>query len=593
MYLKFFGFKEPPFKLSPDPRFFFFSKRHDEAFSHILYGLKERKGFIVIIGEVGTGKTTLCRLLLSKVDPSVRSALLFNPQLSTIELLQSINQDFGLKGESQSKKVLLDELNRFLLDLLAQGGNALLIIDEAQLLSVECLEEIRLLSNLETDQEKLIQILLIGQPELKEKLAMKALRQLKQRISLIYEIEPLEREEVAAYIQARVAVAGGDRPGEGAATREKVRFDPKAIDRIYKFSKGYPRLINIIADQALLAAYVANTNHVTEAFVAQAADELKKTDLPAASASSGTAIGASRWIPYWAFSFFLLLIVLSALFLRREHLKESNGTRPLRIEKSQPPEEPSASSAPARIHPPDGLAEGAKSLSDGNLVAAPQPFLDRDGIVRVKRLSETEKGAYLTLMNLWTPLPPEGNWRGKETEAIIGGLKENGFASYAVPLDLKKVLLLNTPVLFSTAEERGLHYQLLAKVEGEEATLLDPLDGKKTISLQRLAEKWKGNGILLWKKIEGVTLPFSSDGTLQVKEGSDPAVKKIQELLKKEGLFAGDADGFWGPQTSRALLFFQQKEGLEEEGLWGVETEILLSQRSQKSGPTLKPKTSG
>ena len=592
MYLKFFGFKEPPFKLSPDPRFFFFSKRHDEAFSHILYGLKERKGFIVIIGEVGTGKTTLCRLLLSKVDPSVRSALLFNPQLSTIELLQSINQDFGLKGESQSKKILLDELNHFLLDLLAQGGNALLIIDEAQLLSVECLEEIRLLSNLETDQEKLIQILLIGQPELKEKLAMKELRQLKQRISLIYEIEPLEREEVAAYIQARIAVAGGESPGEGAAAGEKVRFDPKAVDRIYRFSGGYPRLINIVADQALLAAYVANTNHITESFVAQAADELKQADLPAASPSGGAGLGAGRWIPYWAFSFFVLLVVLSAFFLRKEHLKESGETLP--APRTAAPAESPAPSAPA-VDSPSGSAGAPKSLSDETPAAAiaPQPLLDADGVVRMKSLFETEKGAYLTLMNLWSPLSPEENERGKEMEVILGDLKEKGFGSYAVPLDLKKVLRLNTPILFSIAEERGLHYQVLAKVEGEEATLLDPLEGKKTISLQRLAEKWKGNGILLWKKIEGATLPFSSDGTLQVKEGSDPAVRKIQELLKKEGLFAGEADGFWGPQTSRALLFFQQKEGLEEEGLWGVETEILLAQRSQKSGPTLKSKKSG
>ena len=196
-------------------------------------------------------------------------------------------------------------------------------------------------------------------------------------------------------------------------------------------------------------------------------------------------------------------------------------------------------------------------------------------------------------MNLWAPLSPEEDWRGKEMDGLLEGLKEKGFASYAVPLDLKKVLLLNTPLLFSTADEKGLHYQVLAKVEGEEAILLDPLEGRKPISLQRLAEKWKGNGILLWKKIEGGTPPFQRDGTLNVVEGSDPSVRKIQELLKKEGLYANEADGFWGPQTRRALLFFQQKEGLEEEGLWGVETEILLAQRSRESDPVLKPKASG
>ncbi len=586
MYLKFFGFSEPPFKLSPDPRFFFFSKKHDEAFSHILYGLKERKGFIVIIGEVGTGKTTLCRLLLSKLEPSVRTALLFNPQLSTIELLQSINQDFGLRGESHSKKVLLDELNGFLLDLLAQGGNALLIIDEAQLLSVECLEEIRLLSNLETDQEKLIQILLIGQPELKEKLAMKELRQLKQRISLIYEIAPLDREEVAAYIQARVAVAGGDRLGEGAATGERVRFDSKAIDRIYRISQGYPRLINIVADQALLAAYVADTNHVTDAFVQQANEELRKGDLIAAP-SGGTGRAEGRWVPYWAFSFGVLLVLLALLWSRKEGPFSGRQAMSLPQENPVAPAAPEIGSPPA-VPPPS--ASELKPVSDGS---SSRPLFDPEGIVRVGSVSETEKGAYLTLMNLWAPLSPEEDWRGKEMDGLLEGLKEKGFASYAVPLDLKKVLLLNTPLLFSTADEKGLHYQVLAKVEGEEAILLDPLEGRKPISLQRLAEKWKGSGILLWKKIEGGTPPFQRDGTLNVVEGSDPSVKKIQELLKKEGLYANEADGFWGPQTRRALLFFQQKEGLEEEGLWGVETEILLAQRSRESDPVLKPKASG
>jgi len=267
MYQKFFGFSTPPFKLIPDPRFFFCSKNHDEAISHIQYGIRERKGFIVIVGEIGTGKTTLCRLLLGRLDPSIQTALLFNPQLSGIELLQSINQDFGLWGKSPSKKLLIDELNHFLLGLLSQGKTALLIVDEAQLLSIGCLEEIRLLSNLETEQEKLIQILLIGQPELKEKLAFRSLRQLKQRISLIHEIGPLEGEEVGLYIASRIKAAGG---------ADSVAFASKAVDRIRRFSKGFPRLINIAADQALLAAYVANATYVTGSLAAQAIEELEK-----------------------------------------------------------------------------------------------------------------------------------------------------------------------------------------------------------------------------------------------------------------------------------------------------------------------------
>ncbi|MFQ5580138.1 MAG: ExeA family protein [Nitrospiria bacterium] len=267
MYQKFFGFSTPPFKLIPDPRFFFYSKNHDEAISHIQYGLKERKGFIVIVGEIGTGKTTLCRLLMGRLDWSIKTALLFNPQLSGIELLQSINQDFGLWGKSPSKKLLIDELNGFLLGLLSQGKSALLIVDEAQLLSIGCLEEIRLLSNLETEQEKLIQILLIGQPELKEKLESRSLRQLKQRISLIHEIGPLGKEEVGLYLASRIRAAGG---------ADTVAFSPKAVGRIRHFSKGFPRLINVAADQALLAAYVANATYVTGSLAARAIEELEK-----------------------------------------------------------------------------------------------------------------------------------------------------------------------------------------------------------------------------------------------------------------------------------------------------------------------------
>jgi general secretion pathway protein A len=302
MYQKFFGFNTPPFKLIPDPHFFYCSKNHDEAISHIQYGLKERMGFIVIVGEVGTVNTTLCRLLLGRLDPSFKTALLFNPQLSAIELLQSINQDFGLKGKSRSKKKLIDELNEFLLELLSQGESALLIVDEAQLLSINCLEEIRLLSNLETDQEKLIQILLIGQPELKEKLAFRSLRQLKQRISMVHEIGPLGKEEVGLYIESRIRAAGG---------ADSVTFAPKAIDHICRFSKGFPRLINIAADQALLAAYVASATYVTGSLAVQAIEELEKGSQESSLSSMG------KWEPSYregTVTVLLFMMIAALLF---------------------------------------------------------------------------------------------------------------------------------------------------------------------------------------------------------------------------------------------------------------------------------------
>src|SRR5579884_1402102 len=576
MYLPFFGFKEPPFKLSPDPRFFFSSKKHQEAFSHILYGLKERKGFIVITGEVGTGKTTLCRLLLAKLDSTVRTALLFNPQLTTVELLQSINQDFGLKGDGQTKKALLDELNRFLLDLLAQGGNALLIIDEAQLLATECLEEIRLLSNLETDQSKLIQILLIGQPELKEKLGRHELRQLRQRISILYEIEPLEREEVTAYIQSRIEVAGG---------KEKVAFAPKAIDRIYTFSKGFPRLINIVTDQALLAAYVANTTFISEAIVQQAVQELKKADALSLSSARSKPMEARKKALVWSAAFLIPFLLLGVIwkegFLSREPMRmESARTAPPPAETLSPSvdlRKQIEAISPSNATPPAAVASIAPPSRPEKL----KPLLDEDGIFRVETVSETEKGAYLTLINLLSPISPQEGWREKGVEGVLVWMRENGIQSYPLPLNMKKVLSFNSPLLFSFREEAGLHYQVLAKIEGEEALLLDPLEGRKRVPLRELAAAWKGSGIVLWRELDGLTLPFR-------RVGPDPSVQKIQEVLTKEGLYLGPTDGVWGPQTARALRFFQQKEGLEEDGLFGTETHLLLAKRAGEGSPSLR-----
>jgi type II secretory pathway predicted ATPase ExeA len=265
MYQQFFQFRRLPFQPTPDPNFFFFTSRHEEAFNQGLYTITERKGFMVLTGEVGTGKTTLSRLLIEQLGPRVKSSLIFNPNLTTVELLQSINHDFGLHDQSYSKKVLTDELNQFLLEQLMQDGNAILIIDEAQTLSVDCLEEVRLLSNLETPRAKLLQILLIGQPELMDKLSLPQLRQLNQRIVVRAHLTPLEPQEVADYIRYRLWRAGG---------REAVHFEPAALELVSRYSGGVPRLINALCDRALLAAYVRGTRLISGYVMSQAIGEL-------------------------------------------------------------------------------------------------------------------------------------------------------------------------------------------------------------------------------------------------------------------------------------------------------------------------------
>ena len=272
MYEKFFGFTEAPFNQTPDPQFFFSSPTHEDAFSQVLYGITHRKGFIVILGEVGTGKTTLCRHLLESIDPGVQTALILNPGLTTLDLLMSVNEEFGIKCRRTSKKKLVDELHRFLLDTLGVGGNALLMIDEAQNLSVKCLEEIRLLSNLETTKQKLLQIVLLGQPELGDMLRRNELRQLAQRVSLRARLLPLDPAETAQYISSRIRAAGG----EG-----KVRFTALAVDRVHALSGGIPRLINTLCDKALLAGFITDTTVIDEALVEEAGWEIGRGTRPA------------------------------------------------------------------------------------------------------------------------------------------------------------------------------------------------------------------------------------------------------------------------------------------------------------------------
>lgn len=265
MYTAFHGLREKPFALSPDPRFLFLAESHREALAHLLYGIEQGEGFIVITGEVGTGKTTLCRTLLGRLGADTEVAFVFNPRLSARELLQSIHAELGLSGAGESWRELVDELNRFLVAKRGEGRRVLLVIDEAQQLEDETLEQIRLLSNFETETAKLIQIVLLGQPELDAKLSRPELRQLRQRITVYWTLAPLTTEETAAYVRHRLRIAAGV---------ERPIFTPAAERDVRRRSGGIPRVVNVICDRALLAAYAAGQREVGPALVAQAAREL-------------------------------------------------------------------------------------------------------------------------------------------------------------------------------------------------------------------------------------------------------------------------------------------------------------------------------
>lgn len=267
MYNEFYGFREAPFNLTPDPRFLYYSERHREALHHILFGIRERKGFIQITGEVGAGKTTVCRAMLEQLGPTFHTALILNPVLDGLELLRAIVAEFGVPAPKRRDRIgCLEALNRFLLEQVARGHDAVLLIDEAQDLSPELLEQVRLLSNLETDQRKLLQIVLVGQPELRDRLNDPKLRQLRQRITVRYHLAPLSRQETDLYIRHRLEVAGAN----GSPS-----FDRWALRRIHRYAGGIPRLVNAVCDKALLCGFVTGTEHLTSAHVRRAIRELE------------------------------------------------------------------------------------------------------------------------------------------------------------------------------------------------------------------------------------------------------------------------------------------------------------------------------
>ncbi|KPK43004.1 MAG: hypothetical protein AMJ78_00075 [Omnitrophica WOR_2 bacterium SM23_29] len=270
MYCEFYGLKERPFNVTSDPAFFFLSSSHQEALSHLKYGIKERKGIIVISGEIGTGKTTLCRVFLSQSQQkNIKTAFIINPNFSTKELLEAIVADFGIPITKKTKLSLVAQLNKFLIEETTQGNNAALIVDEAQNLNPKQLEEIRLLSNLETDKNKLMQIVLVGQPELKFKLNLEKLIQLQQRVVVRYHIGPLQKEELKNYINHRLKIAGSN--------PERIQFTDGAQEIIYKFSGGTPRLVNILCDRCLLAGFVAKTNTIDDKITRNSMKEVRPT----------------------------------------------------------------------------------------------------------------------------------------------------------------------------------------------------------------------------------------------------------------------------------------------------------------------------
>lgn len=549
MYERFFEFIEAPFNQTPDPRFFFSSSKHEEACAHVLYGIRGRKGFIVVTGEVGTGKTTLCRVLLDKLDRRVRTSLIFNPSLTTTELLQTINQDFGLPASSTSKKELLDELNRFLLDNLPGGGNATLLIDEAQALSVECLEEVRMLSNLETDKEKLLQIVLIGQPELARKLALPELRQLNQRVTLRSHLEPLDLEETRVYINHRIQVAGGT---------NKVLFTPRAIEEIYRISRGIPRVINAVCDKALLAGFVKETRVITDAMVTDVEGELGSlpVSLPRRAGPALHRLGPFEFSASGA-------AVLSALALATVLVWWL-------------------------LPQPVPLGRVPFSLPAAPIQASSQESPGKPGwraqlgVFQVDSQDLAERAAWLTLLGRWGRLP-EGDPDFLLTQEPEKLIERAGLAQTEVPFDLVVLERLDLPALVTwlSLPDAVRRTVVLAGMAADQVTVLDPLVGRQDIARSEFLRSVGPVAQVVWQPLPGIMLPLRSDG-------ADPSVAELQRVLQSQGFYNGAADGHFGDRTKEAVRGLQRKMGLAETGVFGALSYAALSRLvASENSPSL------
>jgi len=310
MYEKFYGFREKPFEITPDPKYLYLSESHKEALAHLTYAVRERKGFTVVTGEVGTGKTILVQTLLSKLDGNTKTAYLFNPIMGSTDFLHYICQDLGLKSQKKSKGEYLSQLHNFLVACYSRNENVVLIVDEAHKLDPTLLEEVRLLTNLETSKSKLLQVILMGQPELDGILEDSQFRQLKQRVSLRYHLQPLNKEDMKKYIKKRLRIAG---------TLDLNMFTQKALNKIYTYSKGIPRVINIICDNALLMGYATDQKVIGSKIIHEVIKNLDGLNLQ----KRRRRFILFKMIPIFLVSLLAFIIIVSLLNSRWEVMEKT------------------------------------------------------------------------------------------------------------------------------------------------------------------------------------------------------------------------------------------------------------------------------
>ena len=533
MYLGYYGLHEPPFSITPDPRFVHLSERHRDALAHLLFGIDKGGGggFVQLTGEVGTGKTTLSRLLLEQLPENARIALVLNPRQNAIELLETICEELriDISGKRGSTKALVDALNVYLLDAYAKGLRVVLLIDEAQNLPADALEQVRLLTNLETDTQKLLQILLLGQPELREMVAKPELRQLAQRITARYHLMPLDAKDTAAYLRHRWRVAGGTR----------FPFDAGAVQRLHARAGGVPRLVNVIAERALLAGYARDATSIDAKLVDAAADEVLPPVL------------ARRSWPWFAAGGAVVAIALAAGWAWRERAPADEAATATSR---------GASATPAATALPAPLSE--------------VEILDAAGLAQLLGATgDTPLPAWQHLLGLWS-LPAEAITVDPAGPCTPAAQAEVHCVQGRARLDT--LLALDRPILLRLQDGRARAWAVLLGADARNARVRI---GGRTVDLDRvlLQSRWNGDYAGLWRGPAMLSAPLRVDS-------AGPAVDWVRRQLSPTGNVATGVP--YDDALRASVRQLQDARGLPADGIAGPLTLMALS--SDTPGPRLK-----
>jgi general secretion pathway protein A len=590
MYEKFFNFKEKPFKLVPNPAYLYLSKNHEETLAHLNYALAEGDGFVEITGEVGTGKTTLCRAFLESLDPNTTAAYIFNPRLSPRQLIRAINDELGIKYDAEDTKDLIDKLNAFLIRKKARREKVILLIDEAQNLSRKVLEQLRLLSNLETNQEKLLQIILVGQPELGEILDAHELRQLSQRITLRYHLSPLDYKETAAYIRYRINIA---------AQNAKIKFSRSALRQIYKYSRGIPRVINIACDRSLLTAFGRN-RHIISGSIAR--DTIKEL-----MGSGATGIFAlAGWKKAFIFLAAISLISVVAISHRpltkgiTEFFKHPQETHvessaivapaPADIEISDPDNsrisDPQISATTTVAEPEASNGEISGDLEQNTPSDQPAPVVSEPAADRKEALKLADYLASMdirtsrytalkTVLELWqTPIEFKPYFYSLDDDHAFFRLtaKPRGIFIHRFETNLDLLRRLDLPAILefypTDSEEPG--YLTLSYTDGDNVNFDIP---KENAVIETIEEEvniyWSGVAYLPWKDF------LSISGTLPSRTNKDSIIT-LKLLLHELGYRNIELNDNYDIRTRNAIEEIQTQYGIRADGFVGPLTKIIL-----------------